>query len=93
MARIMHICSMNHDLNVSAGFILHFVIQIFLLLWLPHPDQIYFLYLVSGIWGLAEATWETLIAGTSLSIYFNQFISKKNYFKKLSLQYLKNRGR
>ena len=50
-------------LYIISGFLFHFAMQIFLLLWVPHPDESYLLYVVSGTWGFAEAIWQTLING------------------------------
>ena len=38
-------------------------LQVFLLFWMPTPEQAYVLYIASGFWGASDAIWQTLVNG------------------------------
>jgi predicted MFS family arabinose efflux permease len=48
------------------GTILHMGIFSYLLFWRPHPDSAITFFLVSGLWGVSDAVWQTQINGKLL---------------------------
>lgn len=47
------------------GIAVHASIQIFLLLWGPHPDNPLLFFMASGLWGVGDAVWQTQVNGKS----------------------------
>ena len=72
--------------NMISGFTFHFAIQILLLLWVPHPDQSYLLYIISGTWGFAEAILQTLINGTQPRALSSNYILKRKKILIMTLE-------
>lgn len=45
------------------GTVIHMAIFTYLLFWRPHPDHIFVFFLISGLWGVSDAVWQTQING------------------------------
>lgn len=45
------------------GISVHAAVQIFLLLWRPHPDNPLLFFMASGLWGVGDAVWQTQVNG------------------------------
>ncbi|XP_019878966.1 UNC93-like protein isoform X2 [Aethina tumida] len=45
------------------GAIVHTVLQIWLLLWRPHPDSPIAFFIASGLWGVGDSVWQTQVNG------------------------------
>lgn len=45
------------------GAIVHTVLQIWLLLWKPHPDSPIAFFIASGLWGVGDSVWQTQVNG------------------------------
>ncbi|KAG5682264.1 hypothetical protein PVAND_011628 [Polypedilum vanderplanki] len=45
------------------GTVVHMGIFSYLLFWRPHPDQKFVFFLISGMWGISDAVWQTQING------------------------------
>ncbi|CAG9764674.1 unnamed protein product [Ceutorhynchus assimilis] len=45
------------------GVSVHFGVQIFLLLWRPHPESPILFFMASGLWGIGDAVWQTQVNG------------------------------
>ncbi|XP_066260260.1 UNC93-like protein isoform X2 [Euwallacea similis] len=45
------------------GISVHAGVQIFLLLWKPHPDNPLLFFMASGLWGVGDAVWQTQVNG------------------------------
>lgn len=46
------------------GTVTHGAIFGYLLFWRPHPSNPLIFFLISGLWGVADAVWQTQINGT-----------------------------
>jgi predicted MFS family arabinose efflux permease len=45
------------------GIVVHMGIFNYLLFWRPHPDHIFAFFLISGLWGVSDAVFQTQING------------------------------
>ncbi|KAL1516984.1 hypothetical protein ABEB36_000808 [Hypothenemus hampei] len=45
------------------GLSVHAGVQIFLLLWRPHPSNPLLFFMASGLWGVGDAVWQTQVNG------------------------------
>lgn len=50
----------------SLGFVINLVLIITFIYWLPHPDDLVWFFIIAGLWGVADAVWQTQINGTIL---------------------------
>lgn len=48
---------------MTFGFIVHFSLVIFKLIWAPSPDHPFAFFIVSGLWGVGDAVWQTQVNG------------------------------
>ena len=46
-----------------AGAVLNLICVIVLFEWAPNPDQSYLFFIIAGLWGAADAVWQTQING------------------------------
>ncbi|EEB19673.1 conserved hypothetical protein [Pediculus humanus corporis] len=58
---------------MTFGFIVHFSLVIFKLIWAPSPDHPFAFFIVSGLWGVGDAVWQTQVNG----LYGTLFRRKK----------------
>jgi predicted MFS family arabinose efflux permease len=56
------------------GTVVHMAIFTYLLFWRPSPDHILVFFLISGLWGVSDAVWQTQINGQ-----FYQLVIKINF--------------
>ena len=45
------------------GAVLNVIVIAVLFNWMPNPDQSYVFFILAGIWGIADAVWQTQING------------------------------
>ncbi|XP_070498643.1 UNC93-like protein [Chironomus tepperi] len=45
------------------GTVVHMGIFTYILFWRPHPDHKFVFFLISGLWGVSDAVWQTQING------------------------------
>lgn len=55
------------------GTVVHMGIFTYLLFWRPHPDHIFVFFLISGLWGVSDAVWQTQINGNLIVFFFTPF--------------------
>lgn len=48
---------------ITFGTVVHMGIFSYLLFWRPHPDSPLIFFLISGLWGVGDAVWQTQING------------------------------
>jgi len=48
---------------IMLGTVLHMGIFSYLLFWRPHPDHPFVFFIISGLWGVGDAVWQTQING------------------------------
>lgn len=48
---------------MTLGFIIHFSLVIVKLLWGPNPEHVVYFFIVSGLWGVGDAVWQTQVNG------------------------------
>ena len=55
------------------GALLNLAGLIIMMTWDPNPDESYVLFIIAGLWGAADAVWQTQINGESglPLLYFN----------------------
>lgn len=57
------------------GGIINFVVMIVLFQWVPNPNQGYIFFILAGLWGVADAVWQTQINGNhKLIINYNVIV-------------------
>jgi MFS family permease len=49
------------------GTVVHMGIFSYLLFWRPHPDSPLIFFIISGLWGVGDAVWQTQINGKKFS--------------------------
>jgi len=79
-------CAQRHvhrEALVAIGCVLHAALIIFLLVWIPDRHLLAVFFVLSALWGLCEAIWQTQANGLSLlilpaylSIYLNYMTTK-----------------
>ncbi len=47
---------------VIFGAIINFIVIAVLFSWDPKPDQRYLFFILTGLWGMADAVWQTQIS-------------------------------
>ena len=52
------------------GAVLNLICVIVLFEWAPHPDQSYRFFIIAGLWGAADAVWQTQINGKIPTVVF-----------------------
>lgn len=45
------------------GAIINAIVIVILFTWAPNPEEAYVFYILSGLWGVADAVWQTQING------------------------------
>ena len=45
------------------GTLVNFIVVIVLFTWSPNPEEAYLFYILAGLWGVADAVWQTQING------------------------------
>ncbi|XP_066987251.1 LOW QUALITY PROTEIN: protein unc-93 homolog A-like [Macrobrachium rosenbergii] len=45
----------------TLAFLINLAIMITLMYWKPHPDEIVWFFVIAGLWGVADAVWQTQI--------------------------------
>jgi len=45
------------------GVLVHAVLVVVLLFWRPHPDSPIVFFVISGLWGVGDAVWQTQVNG------------------------------
>jgi predicted MFS family arabinose efflux permease len=48
---------------ITFGTVVHMGIFSYLLFWRPHPDNPLIFFVISGLWGVGDAVWQTQING------------------------------
>jgi predicted MFS family arabinose efflux permease len=46
------------------GVLVHAALVVVLLFWKPHPDNPIIFFVISGMWGVGDAVWQTQVNGT-----------------------------
>lgn len=54
------------------GTVVHMGIFSYLLFWRPHPDSPLIFFIISGLWGVGDAVWQTQINGKTSSSLKNK---------------------
>ena len=44
---------------IGIGAILHVGLMVFLLVWIPDKDLVAVFFVISGLWGICDAIWQT----------------------------------
>ena len=47
----------------AVAAILNYAMIILMILWNPQPEQKFLLFIIAGIWGVADAIWQTQVIG------------------------------
>lgn len=50
---------------IILGTVTHGAIFGYMLIWRPHPDSPLIFFVISGLWGVGDAVWQTQINGES----------------------------
>lgn len=45
----------------TSGTTIHFVLIVILLTWLPTEEQLWVMFILAALWGVADAVWQTQI--------------------------------
>lgn len=48
------------------GAVVHFALIAWFLIWKPHPSSPTIFFIVSGLWGVGDAVWQTQVNGKSI---------------------------
>lgn len=55
---------------MALGALVHAALIGVLLIWRPHPDRSHIFYMVSGLWGVGDAVWQTQVNGSCPLFFF-----------------------
>lgn len=53
----------------SLGFLINLGLNITLTYWTPKPDDLVMFFVISGLWGVADAVWQTQINSKGTLVY------------------------
>ena len=69
------------------GAVLNVIVIAVLFNWMPNPDQSYVFFILAGIWGIADAVWQTQINGKAFFFFFCLY-NLCNQFKICHVEFL-----
>ena len=72
------------------GAIINIVMIIVLFEWTPNPEQGYVVFIVAGLWGMADAIWQTQINGSFVYHAYRKVGLLRNFGGKCATLYLAN---
>lgn len=61
---------------LGLGFIVHLALIVILIIWKPHPDSPWIFFVISGMWGVGDAVWQTQVNGDYYNYYIYLYLSK-----------------